>query len=137
MLRKVIKYTDYNGVEREEPFYFNLNKAELTDFNLSKEGGLDNIIKRIIETKDQPHLIAIIKELILTAYGEKSDDGKYFIKNQEIKDKFVCTEAYSNLYMELVSNEQETIKFIKAIIPADILQSIEAKEREEAAKANA
>lgn len=137
MLRKVIKYVDYNGVEREEPFYFNLNKAELTDFNLSKEGGLDNIIKRIIETKDQPHLIAIIKELILAAYGEKSDDGKYFIKNQEIKDKFVCTEAYSNLYMELVSNEQETIKFIKAIIPADILQSIEAKEREEAAKANA
>lgn len=137
MLRKVIKYVDYNGVEREEPFYFNLNKAELTDFNLSKEGGLDNIIKRIIETKDQPHLIAIIKELILAAYGEKSDDGKYFIKNQEIKDKFVCTEAYSNLYMELVSNEQETIKFIKAIIPADILQTIEAKEREEAAKANA
>ena len=137
MLRKVIKYTDYNGVEREEPLYFNLNKAELTDFNLSKEGGLDNIIKRIIETKDQPHLIAIIKELILTAYGEKSDDGKYFIKNQEIRDKFVCNEAYSNLYMELVSNEQETIKFIKAIIPADILQSIEDKEREEAAKANA
>lgn len=137
MLKKVIKYMDYNGVEREEPFYFNLNKAELTELNLTKDGGLQNVIQRIIETRDQATLISILKELVLKAYGEKSDDGKYFIKNDDIRQKFVCTEAYSNLYMELLSDEQNTIKFIKGIIPADILETVEAKEREEAAKANA
>lgn len=137
MLKKVIKYMDYNGVEREEPFYFNLNKAELTELNLTKDGGLQNVIQRIIETRDQATLIGILKELVLKAYGEKSDDGKYFIKNDDIRQKFVCTEAYSNLYMELLADEQNTIKFIKGIIPADILETVEAKEREEAAKANA
>lgn len=118
MLKKTITYTDYNGVERTEDFRFNLSKAELAEMEMSTSGGLTEMIERIVAAQDAPSIIKIFKDLILKAYGEKSPDGKRFIKSEELSTAFSQTEAYSQLFMELASNPDEAAKFINGIIPA-------------------
>lgn len=120
MLKKTITYTDYNGTERTEDFYFNLNKAELAEMEMSTQGGLGDKIKRIVEAKDIPSIVEIFKDLILKAYGVKSDDGKRFIKTKALTEEFTQTEAYSELFMELATNEDEAANFINSIIPKDL-----------------
>lgn len=124
MISKKIKYTDYNGVEREENFFFNLSKAELMEMEMGTTGGMAETIQKIIEVKDTPSIIKIFKELILKAYGEKSADGKRFTKLDQsgnpLSIAFSETEAYSVLFMELATNTQSAIEFIKGIIPGDL-----------------
>lgn len=120
MLKKTIKYTDYDGNEREEDFYFNLNKAEITEMELSKQGGLSEYIKRIVAAQDAPSLIELFKELICKSYGEKSLDGKRFVKNKELTEAFTQTEAYSELFVELASNAEEATKFVNGIMPKNM-----------------
>ncbi|MBP5703918.1 MAG: hypothetical protein J6X12_04360 [Paludibacteraceae bacterium] len=128
MLKKVIKYTDYNGVEREEPFYFNLSKAELVELEMSVNGGLTEFITRVVATQDQTELIKLFKRFILMAYGEKSDDGKRFIKSEEISANFAATEAYSELFMELMSSTEKMTEFVNALAPAGVsVNEAEAK----------
>lgn len=110
-------YTDYNGEERTEDFYFNLNKAELMEMQLSIDGGLEKKIKSIIAAKDTKEMIKIFKELVLSSYGEKSPDGKRFIKNDELREAFMQTEAYSDIFMELATDSDAASKFIKGIVP--------------------
>ena len=117
MLKKTITYTDYNGITRTEDFYFNLTKAEIMEMQLSTNGGLDVMIKKIIDSQDAPSIIKIFKELILKAYGEKSDDGKRFIKSKEISEGFAQTEAYSQLFMELATDTDAASKFVNGIVP--------------------
>ena len=99
MIKETITYEDYNGEKQTEDFYFNLNKAELTELNFSTEGGLETRIRRIMNERDNKAIMAMFKEIILKAYGKKSDDGKRFIKSQELRDEFEQTEAYSVLLM--------------------------------------
>jgi hypothetical protein len=117
MLKKKIKYVDYDGNEREEVFYFNLTKAELTTLELSTAGGLEKLIEKISAEKDGEKLIGLFQKIILMAYGEKSDDGKRFIKSEELSKAFSQTEAYSDLFMELVTDEKAAILFINSIVP--------------------
>ena len=124
MLKKTITYTDYNDVKRTEDFYFNLSKAEVMEMELSTTGGLAEMIKRIVAAQDQPAIIKVFKDLILKAYGEKSPDGKRFIKSPELSDAFAQTEAYSILFMELATNDEAAAKFINGIVPADMAQQI-------------
>ena len=120
MLKKTIEYTDYNGVDREEDFYFNLSKAELMEWEMGTTGGLAEMIQKIVQTQDAPAIIAIFKDLILKSYGEKSADGKRFIKSDELREAFSQTEAYSNLYMELATDADKASAFIEGIVPVDI-----------------
>lgn len=117
MLKKTITYTDYNSIERTEDFYFNLSKAEIAEMELEVPGGMTAMIERITKTKDAPSLVKIFKELILRSYGEKSDDGRRFIKSKELSEKFEQTEAYSELFMELATNADSASEFIKGITP--------------------
>lgn len=117
MLKKTITYSDYNGVERTEDFYFNLTKAEVMEMEMSTSGGLAEAIKRIIAAQDTPSIIKIFKELVLKSYGEKSPDGKRFIKSEEIATAFSQTEAYSTIFMELATDADAAAKFINGIIP--------------------
>ena len=126
MLKKHIKYVDYNGEEREEDFYFNLSKAEIAEMELSTEGGLVEKINRISSSKNMPQIAALFKEIILKSYGEKSPDGKRFIKSAELSEAFCQTEAYSDLFMELASNAESAADFIKGIIPADVRKQLES-----------
>ena len=120
MITKTIKYVDYNGTEREEKFLFNLSKAELMEMEMGTTGGLAERIQKIVETQEVPEIIKIFKELILKAYGEKSADGKRFIKSKELSEGFAQTEAYSQLFMELAMDSEAAAAFIKGIVPSDI-----------------
>lgn len=122
MYKKVIKYTDYNGIEREEPFYFNLNKAELVKWEGSTLGGMKAMYDKIIAAQDKEALISLFETIIQRAYGEKSPDGKRFMKSPEILANFISTEAYSNLFMELASNDEAASAFMEGIMPADLLE---------------
>lgn len=121
MYAKKITYTDYDGNERTETFYFNLNKAELTEMELSSEGGLSKMIQKIVDEQDTTRIITIFKDIILRSYGEKSNDGKRFIKKAPdghmLADDFAQTEAYSELFMELASNADAASEFVNNIVP--------------------
>ncbi len=118
MLKKTITYPDYNGLDRTEDFYFNLTKAEIMEMELSTTGGLSEMISRIVSAKDAPAIIKVFKELILKAYGQKSPDGKRFIKSAALSEEFAQTEAYSILFMELATDADAAAKFVNAIVPA-------------------
>lgn len=119
MLKKTVTYTDYNGVERTEDFYFNLSKAEAAEMELSVDGGLSQMLENIVKAKDNKQIITIFKEIILKSYGEKSQDGKRFIKSKEISEAFSQTEAYSELFMELALNEKAATEFINGVLPGN------------------
>lgn len=118
MLKKTITYTDYNGSERTEDFYFNLTKAEIMEMELTTAGGLSEMIEKIVAAKDSPTIIKVFKDLVLKAYGEKSPDGRRFMKSPEIREAFSQTEAYSELFMELATDDEAAAKFVNGIIPA-------------------
>ena len=117
MLKKSITYTDYNGNKRTENFYFNLSKAEIMEMELSTSGGLAESIQRIVDAQDSPAIVKTFKDLVLKAYGIKSDDGKRFIKSDEIATAFSQTEAYSQLFMELATDADKAAEFINGIVP--------------------
>lgn len=117
MLKKTIAYTDYDGNDRSENFYFNLSKSEIMEMEFGESGGLAVILRKIIETNDMPRIISWFKRIVLASYGEKSVDGKRFIKSEEMREAFSQTEAYSNLFMELATNASEASKFINGILP--------------------
>lgn len=130
MLAKKIKYTDYNGVEREEVFYFNITKAELMTQNLMTPGGLETKIKRIINSKDVPELTKYIQDIIKDSYGVKSDDGVRFIKSKELSEMFMQTEAYSVLFMEMVTDNKKASDFVNGILPKDLVEQAEKMEKQ-------
>ena len=117
MLKKTITYTDYNGSERTEDFYFNLSKAEIMEMEMRTTGGMTEMIQKIVSAQDAPAIINVFKDLVLKAYGEKSPDGKRFIKSEEISMAFSQTEAYSNLFMELATDADAAAKFVNGIVP--------------------
>ena len=124
MLKKIITYTDYNGVERTEPFYFNLSKAELMEMELGVTGGMTEMLYKIIAAKDAPSLMKTFKEMIMKAYGVKSDDGKRLIKSEELSIAFTQTEAYSVLFMELITDDKAAADFVNGIIPNEIKDKV-------------
>jgi len=125
VLKKTITYKDFNEEEVSEDFFFHLSKAELVELEMSHKGGLSAALERIIAAEDNQGIIAEFKNIILTAYGKRSEDGKRFIKNQELRDEFTSTEAYSTLFMELVTDTDAATAFINGIIPADMIAEAE------------
>lgn len=120
MLKKTITYVDYNGVERTEDFYFNLNKAETLGYIIGFDGGIENFITKVIKEEDGEKLWNLWSDFILRCYGEKSSDGRRFIKSKELSDAFMQTEAYNNLMMELISDDgDKNAKFVNAVV-ADV-----------------
>jgi hypothetical protein len=115
MLEKTIKYTDYNGVVREEKYYFNLTKAEITDMELSVSGGFAEVAKKATETGDYTAAYKLVKNFILASYGEKSADGKRFIKTEEATKAFTESAAYDALYTEITADADALVAFINAI----------------------
>ena len=120
MLKKTVTYVDYNGVERTEDFYFNLSKAEVAEMELSVEGGFSKMLEEIVKSKDNVRIIELFKEMVLKAYGEKSADGRRFVKSKELSEAFSQTEAYSEIFMELALDEKAAAAFVNGIMPANL-----------------
>ena len=137
MLKKTIEYVDYDGNKRKEDFWFNLSKAEIMEMELLQDGGLEKLIKKIISTQNTPKLVELFKALILKSYGEKSDDGRRFIKSPELTKEFTETEAYSQLFMELATDADAAANFVNGIIPSDVDVSDEKLQAEVAAMLDA
>ena len=136
MVVKKIKYTDFNGVEREEEFMFNLTEAEITEMELTTDGGLSDSIKKIIAAQDTPQIIETFKMLLLKSYGEKSADGRRFIKSEELSKEFTQTNAYSQLFIELAYDDNAAIAFINGIIPESMRERVDENNSDNASPAN-
>lgn len=127
MLKKTIQYTDYNDVKREEDFYFNLTETELAEMQLEVTGGLDSMLQAIVKAQDIPTISKLFKQIILKAYGQKSPDGRRFIKSEELSTEFSQTGAYNVLYMELSQDAEKASEFITGIIPAKYREAVAAE----------
>lgn len=117
MIKWPITYTDYNGEEQTEDFYFNLNKAEIMEMNLHANGAYGEYLQRIVEQRDGVKIADEFRRLILKSYGEKSPDGRRFVKSKEQSEAFEQTEAYVELYMQLATEENAATKFIEGVLP--------------------
>jgi hypothetical protein len=135
MLAKPITYTDFNGLERTETFYFNITKGEIAEMELTHPGGYLDYIERIIAAKDQKELTECFTQLILSAYGEKTEDGRHFRKSKEISDLFHTSEAYSELLMELLTDVDAASAFVNGIMPKVDLTQEQQDELNERMKA--
>lgn len=117
MIKKTVTYTDYNGESRTETFYFHYTEAEILDMEMSEEGSFTERIQRIIDAKDKTALMKLIKKFVIDAYGVKSEDGKRFMKNDEVKAAFVECPAYSDIFMDMVTNDELAAEFVNGVIP--------------------
>lgn len=127
MIKKTITYSDYNGVERTEDFYFNLTKHEITKMELGVKGGLAEMIQRIVAAQDTPAIIEVFEDLIKRSYGVKTPDGRGFVKKAEDLEAFMSTEAYSQLFMELATDADAASKFVNGVVPADMAKQLAAE----------
>jgi hypothetical protein len=123
VLKKSITYNDFEGRTYTEDFYFNLSKAELVELELSHKGGLSESLKRIVASEDGAEIIKEFKNIILKSYGQRSPDGKRFIKNQQLRDEFESTEAYSVLFIELVTDADAAALFVQGIMPDGLVDT--------------
>ena len=117
MIKETITYVDYDDVERTEDFYFNLTKVELTEMEVGFEGGMAKKLEKIIQCLDRQQMVEMFKDLILRSYGEKSPDGKRFIKSKELSDAFSQTEAFVELYLKITDSTEAAVEFVNGIIP--------------------
>lgn len=120
MLKKTITYNDLDGNQVTEDFYFHLSKAELTEMELSHGGGMREYLTEIVKSENGGKIIAAFKDILAKAYGQRSADGKSFIKSPEISTYFMGTEAFSQLFMELVTDAKASSEFVAGIMPTDI-----------------
>lgn len=119
------KYEDFNGNERERTFHFNINKAEAIKLEISTTGGITNKIQKLVEKQDVPEIGKILDEIVALSYGEPSDDGERFVKSRELTEAFMQTNAYAEIYVQIISSEEEFAKFLKGILPRDVQKQID------------
>lgn len=131
MLKKTITYTDYDGMERTEDFWFNLSKTELTKLDAELPGGVLGVLRKIIDKKDRKALVDFIETLILRSYGEKTFDGKRFVKTPEMAEEFMQTPAYDELFMSILSDTDSQTSFINGVIPQSMAKEIEQTDKKQ------
>ena len=133
MIKKTTTYTDFNGVTRTEDFYFNITEAELVEMEVGVEGGMRNLLEKIIRENDKKMIYEYLKKIVLTAYGEKSADGRRFVKSEELRNGFAPTEACSNIILDLCNGDNAASDFIKGVLPSKLSSQVEASANAELA----
>lgn len=126
MRKETITYTDYNNVTRTEDFFFNLNEAELTALQYGVDGGMKEMLERIVKSNDNKQIMACFHELIAKSYGEKSPDGRRFIKSKELSEAFMQTEAYNELMLRFMTDANYSAEFINDVL-ADVTKRTEER----------
>lgn len=127
MLKKTITFSDLDGNSITDDFYFHMSKAELVEWQLGKNGGMEDYLRMIVATKDTALIISTFKDILLKSYGVRSADGRSFLKSEQASREFEGTEAYSNLFIELVTNAQAGAEFINGIVPKDLSDKLKSK----------
>ncbi len=128
MLKRTEKYQDWNGQERTEDFFFNLTETECLDLQLTTEGGLAETIQKVINANEVGQMVAVFKELLLASYGEKSADGRRFIKTKEVREGFSQTTVFNKMYLELATDDKAAVAFIEGIMPAEMMAKAKAEQ---------
>lgn len=116
MLMKTVEYMDFDGNPRKEKLYFNLSEAEIVRLDAEFEGGLENHVEKIVEEENPSDILQLFERVLRLSYGEKSEDGRHFMKNQEMQDMFVQSAIYNSLFMSLVTDVDEATAFINALL---------------------
>jgi hypothetical protein len=124
LIKKTIKYKDFNDEEVEETFYFHLSKADLIELEVSHKDGLGEALQKVIAAKDNETLYREFKKILLMSYGKRSDDGKRFIKTQELRDEFQSTNAFSEMIMLLATDTDFATDFINNLTPAGMVEEL-------------
>ena len=128
MIKKTITYTDYNGNQRTEDFYFNLNKAELMRMELGVKGGMTEMMNRMIAAQDAPAMMEVFEDLVRKSYGVKTPDGRGFDKDPKHFEAFKSTEAYSELFVELITNPDACAEFFNGVVPANLVEQMKTEQ---------
>lgn len=121
MVRREIKFTDFNGKSQTEVGYFNINKAELGKLQMRHNGTYLDYLKLLSERKKVEEMYNFVYELILDSYGEKDPEGRKFIKTPEMRTDFEQSLAFSEMIVDLVSNPDDLANFVKGIMPPDLV----------------
>lgn len=130
MLKREISYENFDGEQVTETIYFNISKPEIIELEVEYEGGFGKMMERIVEAEDAKQLIHEFKRIVLLAYGKKSEDGKRFIKSDELREEFSQSAAYNELFMELATDDKAASAFIKGILPKDLADAVEKSSTE-------
>lgn len=125
MLKQDITYTDLDGNRVTETFYFHMNKMEVLELEVEFPGGLGEYLRRIKDANDGKKILAAFREVIGRTIGRRSEDGKHFIKNDQIRDEFMGSDAYSELIFHLATDAKAGAEFMNAVVPGDLQQSVE------------
>lgn len=120
LVKKTLTYTDFNGDEVTEDLYFHLTEAEMVELDLGQKGGLEEWLKRVVAAEDGNAIYQQFKKIILFAYGKRSEDGKRFIKNAQIREEFESSEAFSTFIMDLLTNTETAVEWFKGIVPTSV-----------------
>ena len=120
MLKKTFQYTDFNGNEQEETFYFNLSKSEVIEYELQERAGMSTTLQRIVEERDNQKILAHFMDLVMKSVGRKSDDGRRFVKNDEIREDFLASPAYDEMFIWLMSEPGAGAEFVNNVLPQDV-----------------
>ena len=135
MIKKTLTYVDFNGQERTETFHFHFSETELLDMETSVDGGFSERVQRIVDAKDQGELLKILQKFVKDAYGVKSDDGRRFVKNEDVLAAFVESPAYPKIFMELLGDDKAAAEFVNGVVPADFKDRLEAMMAKQKTKA--
>lgn len=136
MFSRTFEYTGYDGQPHKDTWWFNLSEAELYKLELTNLGGMNGMMNRLLRESKPGEIVEVFESLILSAVGERSIDGRKFIKNQEIRDDFYQSKAYSDLFVELVSSGEKLAEFLKGAIPAEVALELNKAEKEQKAAEN-
>lgn len=131
MLKKTVTYEDYDSIVRTEDHYFNLTESELTMMEMSEVGGYQKRLESMVQSKDSTSMIQVIHDFVKASYGQKSPDGKRFIKSSELYEEFSQTEAYNKIFMELLTDDNAAIEFVIGVLPKSIGAAVREKMLEE------
>lgn len=116
MHKETITYNDLNGVQRTENFYFDLSKPEIVKMQASAKGGYDVQLRSIAADLNGAKIMEFFENFITKSYGEKSEDGRRFMKSEEISRSFMETPAYEVLFEKLVTNDKYAADFVNAVM---------------------
>lgn len=131
MYQKAITYENYNGEKKTKNFYFNLSRSEIAKMHLTTDGGLDQLIKKMVESGSSKEIFAYFENFVLSCYGEKSADGEEFIKNDEVRERFKNHPAYDVLFMEFIEGGDKAMSdFVNAVVPRDMQDAMKNSDPE-------